>query len=373
MFPARAASAMPKNSCRRTSVLISSLVAGFAAAGVLAEDAKIVDPSKFTLKPLPLPGASGLVSLDYFAYDPHSQRFWVPASNTGRVAIIDARTDTVTSIEGFRTAAVDFRGKHPVMGPSSVALGDGVVYVGNRADSTICVISAATLKVGDCVPIGSPGGGISEAPDSLTYVPQTRELWVTRGVPPLEIPSSDRAITVLDASEPSHLKPKDKIPLDASAEGFAVDPARGRFYTSLEEQRTTIGIDLRRHSIVARWQSGCDEPHGLALDASHGILLVACNARVVAVDVAHDGRVMGSIETGAGLDNIDYLPVKRLLYAAAAEAAVLIVAHVDESGKFARVETVPTVRGARGVVVDSGGHAYVMDPLGGRILKVSLQ
>jgi hypothetical protein len=93
----------------------------------------------------------------------------------------------------------------------------------------------------------------------------------------------------------------------------------------------------------------------------------------VAVDVEHHGSALGSVDTGTGLDNIDYLPAKRLVYAAAAEAAVLTVARVDNSGKFIRVRTVPTVRGARGVVIDSEGHASVMDPYGGRILKVSLQ
>jgi DNA-binding beta-propeller fold protein YncE len=354
-------------------MILASFVASCTTTGVVAEDANISDGSKFVLKPLPLPGASGLVSLDYFAYDSDSHLLWVPASNTGRVAIIDTHTDVVTSIDGFRTATVDFKRKRPVMGPSSIALARGVAYVGNRGDSTICVIDRITLKVDECVPIGPASRALSDAPDSLTYVPETQELWVTRGVPPMEIPSSDHAITVFDASDPVHLKPKDKIPLGASAEGFAVDPVRHRFYTSLEEQGATVAIDVRRHAIVARWQSGCDEPHGLALDATQGILFVACNSRVVAVDVEQHGSALGSVDTGTGLDNIDYLPAKRLVYAAAAEAAVLTVARVDNSGKFIRVRTVPTVRGARGVVIDSEGHAYVMDPYGGRILKVSLQ
>jgi len=320
---------------------------------------------------VPLPGATGTVSLDYFAYEPQGRRLWVPASNLGKVILIDGRTDTVTSIDGFPTLEVDFNGKHPLVGPTSVALGDGTVYVGNRGDSTICAVNANTLKIGECLPVAPRDAGMGAAPDSLTYVAATRELWLTRGVPPLDIPSSDNAITVFDVSDPTRVKPKDKIVLGASAEGFAVDPLRGRFYTSLEEEGTTVAIDLHSHKIVARWRSGCDEPHGVALDAIRGILFVACTARVVAMDVGHDGRALGSLETGAGLDNIDYLPAKHLLYAAAAEAAALTVARVEESGALSRVQTVPTVRGARGVVVDPDGHAYLIDPFGGRILKVS--
>lgn len=321
--------------------------------------------------PLALPGARGLVSLDYFVYDPAGHRLWVPASNTGKVDLIDVTTDQVSVIAGFRIAEVDFKGKRTIMGPSSVTLGDGVAYVGNRGDSSICVVRIDTLKIAECLPIGTSSAGLSAAPDALTYVAAVRELWVTRGVPPMGIASDDQAITVLDVTDPPHPQLKAKIPLRASAEGFAVDNLRGRFYTSLEEQGVTIAIDVRSHAIVARWRSGCDEPHGLALDAQRGLLFVACTARVVSVDVMHGGHIVGSIATGAGLDNIDYSPTSAMLYAAASEAALLTVARVDTAGKFVRITTVPTVKGARGVVAADAGRAYVMDPYGARILKVT--
>jgi DNA-binding beta-propeller fold protein YncE len=328
---------------------------------------------QFVRQDLVLPGAEGLVSLDYFAFDPINGRLWVPASNTGTVAIIDSRTGRISSISGFRTAQVEFMGKRPVMGPTSVSLGDGVAYVGNRGDSTVCAISLKTQTLGMCESIGTASAGLAAAPDALTYVAASRELWVTRGVPPMNVPSFDRAITVLDAAKPTSLRKKDTIPLGASAEGFAVDGMRGRFYTSLEEQGETVAIDVHSHKIVARWHSGCDEPHGLALDAAQGVLFVACMARVVSMDIAHDGHVLGSIETGSGLDNIDYLPSKHLLYAAAADAAQLTLARVDDHGVPHRIAVWPTQKGARGVVVDSDGNAFVMDPYGGRILKFTPQ
>ena len=348
-----------------TWMLCGALCAPFSMGICSAASADSTGNARFVVQELALPGANGLVSLDYFAFDPASHRLWVPASNTGSLDIIDGNTNQVSALAGFPTAQVEYKGKHPVFGPSSVTLGDGVVYVGNRGNSTVCVIDAHALKIGECLAIGSPAEGLSAAPDALTYVAAVRELWVTRGVPPMEVPSSDRAITVLDASEPAHLRPKGKIALGASAEGFAVDNQRGRFYTSLEERGETVSIDMHSHEIVARWHSGCDEPHGLALDAARGILFVACTARVVTMDVARVGRILGSVDTGAGLDNIDYLPSMKTLYAAAAEAAVLTLARVDEHGIPSRVAVIPTVKGARGVVVDSEGNAYVIDPLRG--------
>src|SRR6185437_4652674 len=117
---------------------------------------------------------------------------------------------------------------------------------------------------GNCLALGSSSQGLAAAPDALTYVAATRELWVTRGVPPMGVSSIDRAITVFDTSTPTDVRQKDAIPLGASAEGFAVDNLRGRFYTSLEEQGDTVGIDVRTHKVVVRFKSGCDEPHGLA-------------------------------------------------------------------------------------------------------------
>lgn len=348
--------------------LCTALLMGPAPAGAQHDEMPHFERQEFAL-----PGAQGLVSLDYFVFDSANQRLWVPASNTGSVAIIDDNTNQVTAIHGFRTAQVDFSGKRPVVGPTSVTLGDGVAYVGNRADSTLCVIDSRTLKLGECRVIGPASQGLAAAPDAVIYVSAPRELWITRGVPPLGLPSVDQAITVFDASTPTDLRQKAVIPLGASAEGFAVDNLRGRFYTSLEEQGDTVGIDVRTHTIAAHYHSGCDEPHGLALDEARGILFVACMARVVSIDVAHNGAVLGSIETGSGLDNIDYLPSRHMLFAAAADAARLTVARVDDHGRLKKVAVWPTEKGARGVVVDPKGSAFVMDPYGGRILKFTPQ
>jgi len=44
--------------------------------------------SDYELIPIALPGASGVVQLDYFAYDRATGKVCVPASNTGNVYVI---------------------------------------------------------------------------------------------------------------------------------------------------------------------------------------------------------------------------------------------------------------------------------------------
>ena len=202
---------------------------------VLAAAAQHGAAQKFTVKALPLPGANGLVTLDYVAYDKTSGRVWVPAGNMGSVDAIDGATDEIKQVVGFPVAQVELRGKPRPVGPSSVAIGKGVIYVGSRADSKICPIDAVTLKLGTCREFARSSSGMAAAPNGLIYIAATRELWATSGAPPIGIPAADRSIKILSASQPMDLTVSGKIPLPASAEGYAVDDVHGRFYTNLEE------------------------------------------------------------------------------------------------------------------------------------------
>jgi hypothetical protein len=342
--------------CGNTILLWSVWLTG----GIGAEPAS--GGAQLETKPLPLPGANGPVTLDYFAFDRTRGRLWVPAGNTGRVDVIDGATDEITELRGFPTAEFTLRNKSAVLGPSSISIGDGVVYIGNRADASICPIDATTLRRGACYRM-SPAATLAASPDGIAYVGTTKELWVTTGAPPVGVPPAEPSITILGAMSSQRLTYSARLPLGGSAEGYAVDDQRGLFYTNLEEQGLTIAVDVRRRAIVARWRSGCEQPRGLALDRKREVLFVACPDRVHALDTAHEGRILGSLVTGDGLDNIDYSEELTTLYAAASVAATLTIARVDERGEFHRIAVVATAKGARGVV--AGGSR------GGRLLKLT--
>ena len=344
---------------------ITSLPIFFTAAQLNAHKAT----SDYELTPITLPGASGVVSLDYFAYDRSTGKLWVPASNTGNVDVIDENSDAVSQVSGFKTGEVELRGRKVPPGPTAVSIGDGVVYIGNRGDSTLCVIDAQSLKREGCLQVATASAGPAAAPDAVVYVAATKELWITTGAPPIGVASADKTIQVFDASEPRHLKLKLKIPLDGSAEGYAVDNQRGLFYTNIEELGKTVAIDVRSHKVVAEWKVH-DDLQGLTLDSARGFLFVACGDHVVSLDVAHGGRLIDSTVTGPGLDNIDFARDEKLLYAAASVTATLSIIEVGDDGKFRLKALVPTVKGARGVVAGKGETAYLIDPAEGRILKV---
>jgi DNA-binding beta-propeller fold protein YncE len=343
-------------------------VAAIAVIQIVWVSGACAADTKYELKPINLPGATGSVALDYFAYDPATGRLWVPASNTGNVDVIDGKNDAVSVIPGFKTGEIERRGRKITVGPAAASVGDGVIYIGNRGDATLCITDAKTLARGECVPVSA---GRAVTPDGVVYVAAARELWITTRPTLGSDPAAAKSLQIFDASDPRHLKPKTKIPLENLAEGYAVDNQRGIFYTNVEETGKTVAIDMRSHKVIATWNPGSSDLQGLAVDTARRFLFVACGDHVVSIDAGHGGKVLDSITTGPGLDNIDYSADGKLLYAAASQAATLAIAEVDDQGKFYLKATVPTAKGARGVVAGKGETAYLIDPAEGRILKLT--
>jgi hypothetical protein len=113
--------------------------------------------------------------------------------------------------------------------------------------------------------------------------------------------------------------------------------------------------------VTATWEPRCgaDGPRGLALDATKGWLFVACTDHVLVMDAARGGAQLSQVAAGEGVDNIDYLDGRGLIYIAAGKAATLTVARVDE-------------KGVASVVAAADGTAYVADGKQARIVAFAL-
>jgi DNA-binding beta-propeller fold protein YncE len=327
---------MRSRSLRFAAIVAVLPLAAFAPPAGAAEPA-------YTVRTIALPGGPGPIGMDYIAFDPSTKSVWIPAGNTGNVAVIDAASQSVRPIAGFTTAEMGTGERKRRVGPSSVSIGEGSVYVGNRGDSSICAFDPKTLAKGKCHSLDS-------MPDGVAYVAATKEVWVTT--------PRDKSIRVLDAAT---LEEKTKLTYDGNPEGFAVDGKRGRFYTNLEDKDRTLAIDLRSRKTMATWNPSCGEdgPHGLRVDAEAGHLFVACSARVEVMDVARDGNVLSSIDTGDGVDDIDYSAATHLLYVGAARAGRLTIARCDVDGKLSLVADVKTPVGARNPAATDTGSVYL--------------
>jgi hypothetical protein len=291
--------------------------------------------------------------MDFIGYERAADRVWVPAGNTGSVDVLAG--GALTRIDGFPTKEIERNGRKHLVGPSSIAFGDGFAYVGNPGDNSVCAVDEKTLTKKGCLIL-------DDMPDALEYVAATREVWATT-------PNS-RTIAVLDASAPAELAKKAIVTVAGAPECDAVDEAGGRYFTNLEDADLTIALDLRDHHLRATWKPECGEdgPKGLAFDASHGWLFVACADHVAMLDAAHDGRILSKVDTGDGVDAITWDSGLHRLFVGSAGAGKLSVVAVGADGALSVVRSVPTAPGARNAVVDRKGNAFLTDSAGGRIL-----
>jgi hypothetical protein len=325
-------------------LLMPLLTAATAPPAAKVTTAAAATSAPYSVTTLTLPGGGDAgIGMDVMAYDAHTRFLWAPAGNTGAVDVVDTATGKLTQVSGFPTKEVEARNGKRTVGPSAATVGDGVVYIVNRGDSTVCAVDARTLAKGAC-------GSLDASPDLLAYVASTREVWVTT--------PRDHSIRVLDAAT---LSQKAKLSFDGEPEALAVDAKRGRVYSNLEDKDRTLAIAMNTHETAATWNPACGEggPHGLSLDESAGILFIACDAAAKAMDVGHNGAVLSSVAAGDGVDDLVYAPATHLLYVGSAKAGTLTIARANGVGLLRLQATVATRPGARNAVVTERGTVYL--------------
>ena len=320
------------------------LVLALAAYG-LGANASAQGSAKYTTHVLNLPShGKDNITNDYITYDARTNEVWVPAINVGSVYVIDAGTEKIHEITGFATKEISFpNDRTGVQGPSGVYVGDGVVYIGDRADQSICAVDEKTFERKNC-------GHIDSTPDGVAYVAPAHEVWVTS--------PRDNTVRILDAGT---LEQKAKLTFPGRPEGYAVDARRGRFYMNYEDKDLTTAIDLKTHQTLAKWQPNCgpDGPHGLQIDQNTGYLFVACSTEAKVLNAGGNGQVLSSIDTGDGVDDINYSPATHMLYVGAPKDGKLTVARVNAAGKLELLAVVPTHVGERNGVVAGNGTVYM--------------
>jgi len=365
-------SAAPAPSASSAPAAASSARA--AASASVAPSASAAAPNAaprggFTVKALPLPGATAPASLDYiacerpraaragFAADEHS-RVWVPVGATGSVDVLDIPTGAFTRVDGFKTAEHEAHGKKRLRGPSAVAVGELFAYVGDRATNEVCPVELKTLARKPCLKL-------STEIDGVAYVAATKEVWVTT--------PEEQSLTVLETTASGTLKVSGTVKVGGAPEGYAVDESRGLFFTNLEDKGGTVVIDVKKRAVTATWAPGCgaDGPRGVAVDEKEHVVLVACTDHIQALDAGANGSLLGKLDTGPGVDNIELSSETRQLYVAAGKAARLTVAHVGAHGAMTVLATVDTREGARNAVADAMGNAYIADSAGANLLVAS--
>jgi hypothetical protein len=327
-----------------STIVIMTCIGAVALAGP-----EIAKPT-----PLALPGGDGGIGFDDMMFSPALHRVLAPAGRTGKLDLVDPKTQKVESIGGFSTDADKFAGGHGE-GTTSADTNGTLIFASDRSRTEVEIVDVKTLKITGTAKLA---GG----PDYVRWVGPTNEVWVTEpGKKQIEWFALDK----------TKLVSKGTIGIPGGPESLVIDATTGRAYTHTWTDET-VAIDIAKHAEAARWKNGCKASRGIALDEKRNLLFVGCDeGKAIALDVAHDGKQLGTVTTAKGVDIIAYNATLAHLYVPGGDDAKLAIVGVAATGKLGVLGSVAAAADSHCVAADDAGHAYVCDPKHGALLVVT--
>jgi len=297
-----------------------------------------------------LSSGEGGIGFDDLGFSAQLRKVLVPAAGTGRIDLVDPDSLAIASAIGG--AATPYSGGHDD-GITSADSDGTRVFATDRTARRVLVVNPATGAI-----LGS--AALTGHPDYVRWVAATRELWVTE-------PDEER-IELFSLGSDGAPHAAGQVPIAGGPESLVIDQTSKRAFTHMWKG-ATLAVDVVKRAVVARWPNGCRGSRGIAYDQADGIVLAACaEGRLVALDANHEGRRLGSVVTGEGVDVIAYTASLRHVYVPAAAHADMTVVSLSPAGALRIVRVVPTAKGAHCVAADDRGHAWVCDPARGRLL-----
>jgi YVTN family beta-propeller protein len=232
----------------------------------------------------------------------------------------------LSSASANSVAAIDARSNRLVAeipvgnGPSSVAVGEGSVWVANALDRTVSRIDPETGGVVQRIDVGGDPGGIAAGAGAVWVAnsldgtvsridPQTnREVQaIPVGVTPTALAVVGGAVWVTSAEERSVTRIDvvrgrvvDRIATDALGRGIAV--GGGSVWVTDESSRSVVRIDARRGSVVETVSVG-NGPTGVAFGDGSVWVANSLDGTVSRIDPGTN-RVTAVIPVGEGPDGI---------------------------------------------------------------------
>jgi DNA-binding beta-propeller fold protein YncE len=220
--------------------------------------------------------------------------------------------------------------------------GEGnLVFTSNRGENTVGIFApgdeAALVKV-----------GVGVRPNGLAYDPR-RNLLLAAHVGDPAIPGSF-TVSLVDASRRERIA---DIPVPGRTRWAIFDAGSGSFFVNISDPAMIVVIDTAQPTRVARTLVvPVAGPHGLDIDIEQRRLFCACDGKKLVV-LSTDGRLFGESDLSGVPDVVFFDPVLRQLYVAVGDPGVI---DVFDAESLARVESVPTERGAHTLAFDRQRH-----------------
>jgi DNA-binding beta-propeller fold protein YncE len=262
---------------------------------------------------------------DYITVDTAVHRLFIARQT--RVMVVDPESGKLLGeVPGLN-------GAHGV----ALAYATGHGFATSGRDSSVTMFDLKTLRV-------LRRTKAADDADAILYDPASKRVFTFNG--------DANSASVID---PVSGKLAGSIPLGGKPE-FGVTTGQGRLYVNLEDKAEIVEIDPAAMRVLRRWSlAPCEEPTGLAVDREHHLLFSGCHNKLMAISNATEGRMIGKVPIGGGVDAGAFDPSSQLAFASNGDGTLTVV-HEDSPTSFRVVANVTTRPGARTMALDERTH-----------------
>jgi DNA-binding beta-propeller fold protein YncE len=305
-----------------------AVLLALAAGGEAPDEA----PALGLVRTIPLKGVAG--RYDHMALDAKGSRLFIANLSNNSLDVVDLRAGALVK---------QIPGQGKIQGVAYAPDLDRV-FAGCGTDGVCNVFDGRTYALLHSLKIPDA--------DNVRYNPINRRVYVVNG---------EHGLTVFDADT---YAAKGTVKLPGPAEGFQLDPGRGRLYVNTLEPCEVVEVDTGRNAVVARHPlAGARRNYPLALDAAGRRVFVGCREKpaVVVLDAA-TGKQLAAVGIPGDVDDLFFDPRRNRVYATCGEGFVAVVRQAG-GGRYELAEKVPTGKLARtGFFDPEGGRLYVVVP-----------
>jgi outer membrane protein assembly factor BamB len=279
----------------------SAFVLTIATTALLAQS-----PSRYRVTRNYALGGDG--SWDYIVPDPASHRLYVARQN--RVMVVDEDSGKligeVTGIQGAHGTAI------------ADNTGHGFATSGN--DQSVVMFDLKTFKVLGRIPA-------AEDADAILFDGASNRVFTLNG--------DAHSSTVIDPRAGTLIT---NISLGGKPE-YGVSAGDGKVYANLTDTSEVVEIDAKTATVGRRWSTApCKQPVAMAIDTAHHRLFSACPSGVMTISDCQEGKVVATIQIGAGVDGAGYDATTGNAFASNADGTLTII-HQDSPDQYHVIET----------------------------------
>jgi YVTN family beta-propeller protein len=209
-------------------------------------------------------------------------------------------------------------------------------FVTSSREAMIAVVDLANFRTGKKLKSG-------QDPDVILYDASSQKVFAFGG----------KAVTVVNLA--SIDTPPITGPLGTKLVAAVAD-GKGKIYVSDETKNEVLVLDAKAQKVDKKFTLDTGkQPAGVAIDAEHKRLYVACqNKKLVVIDI-DAGKVLATLPVGAGADGVVYDSLLGAVVANSADGTATVVRE-NPVGTFAVVQTLKTVKSAKLMALDPQAH-----------------